>query len=105
MVSKMVRRVSSWVPLFKICGFLIDELSTADKSQFSRNSSLLGVALRSRRSLRFKFRCQAVGMVFRLCPVAAVFWLGLRGLCAVPTARPPDAADGVSFQGLVALAS
>ncbi|MCH8956658.1 hypothetical protein IIA28_15260 [candidate division KSB1 bacterium] len=30
-------RVSSGVSLFKICGFLIDELSTADKSQFQEN--------------------------------------------------------------------
>ena len=67
----------------------MDELSTADKSQF-RKSSLLDVALRSRRSLRFKFRGQAVGTGFRVCPVAVVFWPGLPGLCAVPTLLQAD---------------
>ena len=94
MVAKMVLPGFVRVQLLKICEILIDELSTEDKSQFQENSSLLDVALHSRRSLRFKFRGRAVGTVFRVCPVAVVFWPGLPGLCAVPTARSPDAAEG-----------
>ena len=50
-------RISSGVLLFKIYGFLNDDLSTADKSQFQENHAV--VAPQSRQSLRFGFRGQA----------------------------------------------
>lgn len=87
-------------PAFQNLWVVDDELSSADKSQFQKNHP--GVAPRS---LRFGFRGQASGMVARVCKVAAVFCRRLAGLCAVPTAHPPDAAEVASFQGLVALAS